>query len=90
MWLEVVKASYLEDYKIWVAFNNGIAVVCDMLPVIQKYPAFKPLKDISVFKTFKVTDTIEWINGTIDIAPEYLYEHGIEVKDNCEIFNIVF
>ena len=29
------------------------------------------------FKAFTVTDTIEWENGHIGIAPEYIYDHGI-------------
>ena len=30
----------------------------------------------SPLSPFTVTDTIEWENGRIDIAPEYIYEHG--------------
>ena len=43
------------------------------LPATQPLP---PLGEESRFKAFTVTDTIEWENGRIDIAPEYIYEHG--------------
>lgn len=42
-------------------------------------PVFKPLENIDLFKKFTVTDTLEWDNGNIDIAPEYLYENGVKV-----------
>ena len=49
----------------------------DFLPLIRKYPVYAPLKDVNVFKNFVVTDTLEWNDGAIDIAPEYIYEHGL-------------
>jgi hypothetical protein len=27
-------------------------------------------------KQFHISDTLEWCNGSIDIAPEYILEHG--------------
>lgn len=78
MLTEILKADYLGGYRIAVLFNDGIRKVVDFADLLRKnYPVFKPLKDINVFKNFKVTDTLEWNNGTIDIAPEYLYENGV-------------
>ena len=48
----------------------------DFTDVIARYPAFAPLVETSRFKAFTITDTLEWENGCIDIAPEYIYEHG--------------
>ena len=76
MFLEVVSAEYLTGYKLKVTFNNGEKRICDFADVIKHYPVFVPLNDIALFKDFTITDTLEWNNGTIDIAPEYLYEHG--------------
>jgi len=78
MWTEVLSATYLDGYRIQVQFNNGIRKVVDFANIIKHYPVFKPLGDLALFKQFKVTDTLEWDNGKIDIAPEYLYENGIQ------------
>ena len=77
MWTEVLKATYLDNYRILVLFNNGIQKVVDFANIVKRYPVFKPLNDMNLFKQFKVTDTLEWDNGRIDIAPEFLYENGI-------------
>ena len=68
MWTEVLNATYLDSYRILVQFNNGVRKIVDF---------FQPLSNLTLFKQFKVTDTLEWDNGKIDIAPEYLYENGI-------------
>ena len=77
MWTEVLDATYLDGYRILVKFNDGINMVVDLANVIKQYPVFKPLKDLTLFKQFTVTDTLEWDNGKIDIAPEYLYDNGV-------------
>ncbi len=75
MWKEVLKAEYVDAYRIKVWFNDGVQKVVDLSDVIMKYPVFKPLKDIELFKQFTVTDTLEWNKGQIDIAPEFLYSN---------------
>ena len=73
--LEVTKARYLEDYKIWIEFNDGISGIVDLSDVLWG-PMFEPLKDIDLFKKVKVSavlHTIVWENDA-DLAPEYLYE----------------
>lgn len=77
MWTEVLSATYLDGYRILVRFNNRIRKVVDFSNIVKCYPAFKPLVDLALFKQFKVTDTLEWDNGKIDIAPEYLYENSV-------------
>ena len=78
MLTEVTKAEYFGDYKVSVLFNNGVKKTVDFysLLFVKDYPAFRPLKDIEVFKKFTVSDTLEWENGEIDIAPETIYDMG--------------
>lgn len=78
MWIEITEANYLGGYKMSLLFNNGQKRVFDFSPLIEQYPVFRPLKNLDVFKAFTITDTLEWANGTIDIAPEYIYENGIK------------
>lgn len=66
-----------KNYKILVSFNDGENRVFDFLPVIQKYTVFKVLENIEILKNFVLTDTLEWNNGELDIAPEYIYQNGI-------------
>ncbi|MEI6754422.1 MAG: DUF2442 domain-containing protein [Paludibacter sp.] len=79
MFTEVTHADYIGDYKVSVLFNDGVKKSIDFynLLFVRDYPVFRPLKNIDVFKNFKVTDTLEWENGTIDIAPETIYELGV-------------
>lgn len=76
MWKEVTKADYISDYKIKLIFNDGVSKIFDFADLVERYDVFKPLKNKDMFKAFSITDTLEWNNGCIDIAPEYLYEHG--------------
>ncbi|MDD4967901.1 MAG: DUF2442 domain-containing protein [Paludibacter sp.] len=84
MFTEVTKAEYIGNYKVSVLFNDGVTKIIDFYSILflHDYPAFITLKDIEVFKKFKVTDTLEWDNGNIDIAPETLYEMGETVNAN--------
>lgn len=77
MWTEVLNATYMDGYRIMVQFNDGVRKVVDFADLVKKYPVFKPLVNLNLFKAFRVTDTLEWEDGKIDIAPEYLYENGI-------------
>ena len=77
MWTEVTNASYLDGYRILVRFNDGASRVCDFSDLVRRYPVFRPLADLTLFRQFRVTDTLEREDGKIDIAPEYLYENGV-------------
>ncbi len=80
MFTEVVQANYVDGYRIAVLFNDGVKKIVDFTNLLKRnMPVFKPLENIELFKKFTVTDTLEWDNGNIDIAPEYLYENGVKV-----------
>ena len=75
MFLEVIKAKYLNDYKISLLFNNGVSKTVDLEDELTG-KIFEPLKDKDYFKSFTIKfNTIEWENGA-DFAPEYLYQIG--------------
>ncbi len=81
MFLEITHAEYVGEYKLKVFFNNGEYRVFDFASIIGRYPVFAPLSDMNIFKSYAITDTLEWQNGRIDIAPEYIYEHGVKPYD---------
>ena len=73
------KAEYAGDYRLYLLFSNGEKKVFDASAFIDTYPAFKVLKDKSLFRDFKLDGwTVSWQDGTLDIAPEYLYEKGVD------------
>ena len=75
MFKHVIEAKYIEDYKVWLAFNDGKQGEIDLAKKISKKSGvFEPLKDINYFKDFAIiNDTLSWKNGA-DLAPESLYE----------------
>ncbi len=79
MFLEVNNAEYIKDYKIHLWFNNGTEKTVDLKNQLDG-TVFKPLKNIELFKKFKIKfNTIEWENGA-DFAPEYLFEIGEDIN----------
>ncbi|MCF8365031.1 MAG: DUF2442 domain-containing protein [Bacteroidales bacterium] len=76
MFLEIVKAKYLGDYKILLYFNDGVSKAVDLKHELNG-KVFEPLKEREFFKNFYIKfNTIEWPNGA-DFAPEYLYQIGV-------------
>ncbi|MCF8373235.1 MAG: DUF2442 domain-containing protein [Bacteroidales bacterium] len=75
MFLEVINAKYIDGYRIFLEFNNGVSKTVDLKNELDG-SIFQPLRDIKHFKNFKIPfNTIEWENGA-DFAPEYLFKIG--------------
>ena len=73
--IKVVKARYVEGYKIEFQFNDGKIKTIDFSNEIYG-EVFEPLKNLEYFKKFSLNPfTIEWENGA-DFAPEYLHQLG--------------
>ena len=73
--ISVVDADYMGGYKIHIQFSDGKQGEIDFKEIITEdhRPIFNQLKDISIFRDFKIDfDTIVWPNE-LDIAPEFLY-----------------
>ena len=71
MFVEVIKAEYVDNYRIRWWFINSVTKVVDLKSSL-KGVVFEPLKDLEFFKRFTVKfNTVEWENGA-DFAPEYL------------------
>lgn len=71
---DVTEARYLQDYRIWLRFDDGTEGEIDLAGELNG-EVFEPLRDRTVFASFAVnpdTGTIEWPDGA-DLAPEFLY-----------------
>jgi hypothetical protein len=78
--LHVTKVEHLNGYRLRLEFNNGSVREADLESELWG-EVFEPLKSPEIFKLAALnseTGTVEWPNGA-DLAPEYLYEKGIEV-----------
>ncbi|MBQ6668003.1 MAG: DUF2442 domain-containing protein [Bacteroidales bacterium] len=81
--IHVVAAEAQKNHILQLKFNDGSVKTFDCKPFIRQYPAFAPLQDEKVFHDITLDGwTVTWNNGSIDIAPEYLYEHGHTVYDS--------
>lgn len=73
----VTAARPMDGYVLHLTFNDGSQRIFDCLPLIEKYPLYAPLHDKSVFDHVNLDGwTVCWLDGTIDIAPEHLYEQS--------------
>lgn len=76
MYLSVISAKALDDYKLLIGFENNEQKIFDVKPYLE-IGKFKELKDEKLFRTVKVKfDSIEWDN-MLDLDPELLYQKGV-------------
>lgn len=76
MFLEIIKAEYIDNYRIKLWFNDGKVKIVDLADSLNGL-VFEPLRELEFFRKFTIKfNTIEWENGA-DFAPEYLYEIGL-------------
>ena len=86
MFLHIVKAKYLEDYRIEVVFSDGRKGVADLAEALQG-SVFESLKDKSEFSKLTVDEELEtvvWANGA-DLAPEYIYFQAFKNESELQL-----
>ena len=77
--LQIVAADRLGDYRLMVTFNDGEKRIFDGHSLLDG-PVFAPLADEKVFNDYALdSETLTWLNGEVDIAPEFVYEHSEKV-----------
>lgn len=82
--LNIVSCSYVGDYKLKLLFDNESYGIADLRGLPETRTVFESLQDKSVFKDFKLEHGITtWLNGKLDIAPEYLF--FLANKDKLEL-----
>ena len=71
----VIQARYIEEYIIWLKFNDGVEGEVDLRDELWG-PVFEPLKDQEVFRRFRVHPDLHMIvwENQADFAPEFLHE----------------
>lgn len=70
----------IEDYKIYITFENGEEKLFDVSPYLET-GIFQELKDLKMFHTVKpVLGSVQWENGQ-DFCPDTLYLEGKPVEE---------
>ena len=73
MYLSVVNVKPLEEYKLFLKFENDEKRIFDVKPFLE-IGKYTELKNINLFNSVKISfDSIEWANN-IDFDPEFLYK----------------
>ena len=77
----IIEVKPLEDYCIYIKFENGEEKVYDVKKEIDTIKFYEKLKDKAYFENIIISgDTIMWENGE-DIAPENLYYESITLDE---------
>lgn len=73
--LHIKSCKYTEDYKLALKFDNGTEGIADLKELPEDGTVFAPLKNKELFRKVKLEKWggITWLDGTLDIAPEYLF-----------------
>jgi hypothetical protein len=73
--ITLTEAKYVDGYRIWIKFSDGMSGVVDFTDIIRKFPAARPLADQTEFQRFHLDNwpTLVWPCG-FDFSPEGLYE----------------
>jgi Protein of unknown function (DUF2442) len=78
MYVDIISARYVNDYKIELTFENGRSGIVDFMKFISKGGVFSRLSDLDLFKRFQVNKELGIITWEeeIDVAPEILYSEA--------------
>lgn len=75
MYFDVIDAHHVEGYRIHLTFEDGSTGTADLSSYPNDEDVFRSLLDMDFFRDFRVEyGTLVWGDGSIDIAPERLYE----------------
>ncbi len=78
--VKVLDVKILDGRELLLTFKGGEKRVFDAREL--NGPVFECLSDPEIFKTVGIEDgVVVWLNGEIDCAPEYMYEHSCPYED---------
>lgn len=73
----ITEAYYIDGYTLKVRFNDGCWRTFDFSTLFGTHKVYEKIRDLNVFKQFTLDGwAVSWLDGNVDVAPEYIYEHG--------------
>ena len=83
--IRVAEVKPLANKMLLLKFLSGETRLFDCTQL--EGPVFEPLDDPDVLRNASVDHgVVTWMDGAIDCAPEYMYEHSYEY---CDMYNMV-
>lgn len=74
--LKIIDAKSRGGYLLDVFFSNGDHRLFDGSKLLAG-EVFMPLADEKVFNNYRLDyETLTWLNGEVDVAPEFVYENS--------------
>ena len=76
MYYSIVKAKYLNGYKLHITFEDGKSGEIDLINYTKRKGVFRRFSNIKYFRQFyidKEFGVLSWPDG-LDIAPETIYQ----------------
>jgi hypothetical protein len=75
----VKKVKPLDDFKLYIVFENGEERIFDVKPYLNK-GIFTELKSVEKFKSAYISEgTVQWENEA-DFCPDTLFEDSVPYK----------
>jgi len=77
----IIKVKVLENYKLWLRFDDGVEGIVDLSKLVGK-GVFKKWKDKKFFESVKInsqTGTLTW-GEEIDLCSDTLYAEILKVN----------
>lgn len=75
--IKISQIKVLPDMMMILTFSTGEQCLFDA--TILSGPVFEPLLNTEIFEGAKLDHgVVTWMDGDIDCAPEYMYEHSYE------------
>lgn len=63
---EVISAKYIDEYNLWIEFNDGTKGIADLKDTLWGN-IFEPLKDKKFFMDFRICDESIQLNGKMEL-----------------------
>jgi len=83
MIIRIKKLEVLNDYKLYVVFDDDKSVIYDLKEDIETLPGYSDLRDVAGLLNHVQLDqsrTCVFWNDYIDLASDIIYEYGTECK----------
>ena len=79
---KIISFKVLEDYRIWMQFQDGHAKIIDFRPLIGSGVS-APLLEKDFFDQVAIDNGggLEWPNG-MDFCPNYLWDYSPDLVEN--------